>query len=230
LSYALLSDADESVRREAALALGAYAGTDADPPALRYAMNNDASADVRLAARVATMTYDEQQAFVRETLLDASLTPAERLAPRTMIMRGSTMPAALFTPMSNDQQEEARAFADIVAGTDDMDLRLRGLSELSRMTMFSFSFPDPDRLGPNSLDPAIIDVLIDNARVSDQRVRRMALQGLTRNVGNEAVRALLETIIEDEPEFANEARIEEAIAQYERLKRQQEELDLQRGR
>jgi predicted RNA-binding protein len=67
-----------------------------------------------------------------------------------------------------------------------------------------------------SLDPEVIDVLIESVLVDNERVRRAALNGLKSHVGNDDVRALFETLQEEEPEFADELRIAETLRRHER--------------
>jgi len=208
LSSVLLSDPDAEVRKEAALALAAYAGDAGILPFLEYAQSNDGSAEVRLAARMATMDYDEQQAFKRETLLDRSLTPAERLAPTTISSGPRMMP--MVRTFGAEQQEEARAYAEIVAGTDDPELKRRGLLELQQAVGLFPAFR-----GGWDPDPEIVDVLIDSAGVADESARRAALNVLRGLADNPNVRAVLETVLEDEPELATRARIAEALAESE---------------
>ena len=196
LSNALLSDADPAVRKEAALALAAYLDDVSTLPALEHALGNDSSADVRLAARMSMMSFDEQQVFKRETLLDRSLTPAERLAPET-IDSGLISPANVRSAAS-EEEEVARSYAEIVAGTDDPVLKVRGLEALRMHNMSGRS----TRLGPE-----IIDVLIASAGDEDGRVRLFAVNILTTQVENPEARAVLETLLREGPELPSQTRV-----------------------
>jgi hypothetical protein len=198
LGYALLSDPDASVRKEAALALATYLGEANTRSTLESARRNDTSAEVRLAARLSMMNYEEQQVLAQATLLDRRLTPAERLAP-TMLNHESIMPRLSGSPA--EAQEMARAYAEVVAGTDDVGLKLRSLSELNMVARFAVV----------RLEPAIVEVLIDSVDVANESVHRIALDLLRREVANPDVRAVLEAVVEDEPELAGELRIPEVL-------------------
>jgi hypothetical protein len=194
LNYALLSDPDAGVRKEAALGLASYLGEASTTTALESALRNDASAEVRLAARLSMMEYDEQQAFARATLLDRSLTPAERLAPTTL-NRESQIPR--LSGSRADAQDRARAYAEILAGTDDPDLKLRSLTELNSVA----------RSAALALEPEIITVLVASIDIGNEDIQRISLGLLRREVANPEVRAVLEGVLENEPELAEELQI-----------------------
>jgi hypothetical protein len=207
LSYSLLSDVDAAVRKEAALALAPYLGDPAASAALEHASRSDSSPEVRLAARMATMDYDEQQAFRHETLLDRNLTPAERLAP-TIVDSNSSRSLILASRVPDTSaQEEMLALAEIVAAVDGADLKLRVLSEL-QIRMFAIATPLGFRSGAD--DATIVAALVDTSRHADERVRRQALGVLgrmTQRSGSAEGRAVLESVIENEPELAAELNL-----------------------
>jgi hypothetical protein len=205
MNLALLSDTDAGVRKEAALALAAYLDNGAIRASLEHAAASDGSADVRLAARMATMSFDEQQAFKRETLLDRSLTAAERLAPTTMLARGSMV--MLPDSFGADEAAAAAAYAEIADATDDPLLKLNSLSELQRTIMI----PGPGGIRGEGVDDEIIRVLIESSKFEDARVRRLALNLLTRQSGHPDARATLEAVLAEQPELAAELRIAEAL-------------------
>jgi hypothetical protein len=187
LGDALLSDPDAAVRREAALALAAYVGDSGALAILEHAAISDSSADVRIAAHMSTMDNAARRAFASETLLDRSLTSAERLAPTRI-----TGPVA--TPDLDDGlREEALALAEIVEGTDDSELKLRGLKQLRMATLFTLIRNRELNNGSPAIDPAITKVLIESADVEDGRVRRAALEVLSEHVQVPEVRAKPET-------------------------------------
>jgi hypothetical protein len=204
LTYALLSDPDATVRKEVALALGAYVGEGGVAAALEHAAGNDNSADVRLAARVAALSYDERQAFKRETLLDKTLTPAERMAPALLDQMSGAMWSMLLSRRSSNVTEEARAYAEIAGATDDVALKARALSFLQNELMFLL----PDRSG---LDGEIVEVLLESMEVDDSNVRLSALSMLTPQAANPQVRAVLENVLEEDPELAEQAGVAEAL-------------------
>ena len=213
LSYALLSEVDAAVRKEAALALAAYAGDTAAAAALAYASRYDSSSEVRLAAQMSAMDFDEQQAFKRQTLLDRSLTPAERLAPT--IVGDNMRLLGLDSRSGTDTTEEALAYAEIVVAVEDPELKIRGLSELENSMMFGVMARMPGRSDANDANDAkIVEALIETSRHANSRVRRQALtvlRSVTQMSGNAQGRAALEAVLENEPELADELNIPEAL-------------------
>jgi len=210
LSFALLNDVDAAVRQEAALGLAAYVGEAATAVALEQASRNDPSTEVRLAARMATMTPGERQGFQRATLLDSNLTPAERLAP--LIVDDRTILWAFEASSGNDQFEEAVAYAEVVAGIEDPALKLTILRALNT-TMFSVGTTS----GLAGADGSrIVDALIESSRHADNRVREQALESLlvaaTQMGAKPEARAVLESVLENEPALAAELGIERALA------------------
>jgi hypothetical protein len=206
LSYALLSDANAAVRKEAALGLAAYPGDSTAAAALQHALRNDSSSEVRLAARMATMNFDGQQAFKRETLLDRSLTPAERLAPMMVDSNFRMMGSTRFSGTS--VTEETLAFAEIAVAIEDPALKIRSLSELQR----TMSMPIRGQLSAD--ESRIVDALIQTSRHTDDGVRRLALQvltSLTQMSGNAEGRAVLASVLENEPGLAAELNISQAL-------------------
>jgi hypothetical protein len=206
LSNALLSDPDAAVRTEAALGLQRYLDTAGGRAALDHAARSDASADVRLAAQMAMMDRDERQALHRETLLDRSLTPAERLAPK-MLTAGEQGMSLSGSPEPAKAAEEALAYAEILSGTEDSDVRLTALSALREATLGMLWTVRP-RFDPG---PEVIRALIETAEVADERVRRAALGTMRLHAGNPEIRAALESVVEGEPELSRELRIPEAL-------------------
>ena len=214
LSNALRYDADIGVRTEAALALGAYSGDPVAWSALEQARLNDRSPEVKLAARMSMLDYEERQAFTRESLLDRNLSPADRFAATQL--GGGLLEPTLPRSFGDAAAEEALAYAEIVAGTEDPELKVRALSAL-QMTSLSAGLRATD----SRVDPAITGVLIESARNTDDRVRRQALTALTGQYTStraplaEAdqlrVRVALETALREQPELAAELRIEEAL-------------------
>jgi len=211
LSYALLSDVDAVVRKEAALALTAYAGDAAAAAALASAARNDSSSEVRLAARMAAMDFEEKQAFRRTTLLDESLTPAERLAP--MFVDNSRIGIASLRAGSDGSatMEEALAYAEIVTATEDPELKLRGLSGLQGAMVGAMR----SLAGMSSVeDSTLVASLIEVSQHADERVRRQALQSLTSVAslsGNAEARAALESVVANDPALATELNIERVL-------------------
>jgi hypothetical protein len=214
LSYALLADSDAAVRREAALGLAAYLGDGTLSATLEQASRNDASPEVRLAARMATMNYDEQQAFKRETLLDRSLAPAERLAPSVIGI--SPMAGRLGRSYGTAETEEALAYAEIMAAVEDPELKRRALGELQRTI-----FESGQRIGAGlgASDSKIAGALIETSRQADERLRRQALIAMGPMARNPDVRAVLESVLENEPELAGELDIADRLEVADQLAR-----------
>ena len=209
LSYALLSDTDAAVRKEAALALTAYTGDAAARAALELAARNDSSPDVRLAAQMAAMDFEAQQAFKRATLLDRSLTPAERLAPT--IVDSNFRPMGLDRSSNAAAAEDAQAYAEIMTAVEDPELKLRAVSQLQQTMMGAMM---PIVRGSNAEQAQIVDALIETSRHADERVRRQALSTLgnvMQVTGNAEARAVLESVLENEPGLAEELRIADML-------------------
>ena len=210
LSYALLSDADATVRKLAALALAAYSGDAAASAALAHASRNDSSSEVRLAAQMAAMAFEEKTVFMTETLLDRSLTPAERLAPTFLdsTMRMGSLDRGFFGAVT---PEEALAYAEIAVVAEDTEMKVSSLSKLQMTIMFV----DWDVAGRSSADDSrLVDALIESSRHADHGVRRAALSSLnalTSLSGNAEARAVLESALENEPGLAAELNIAETL-------------------
>jgi hypothetical protein len=204
LSSALVSDADAAVRKEAALGLAAYLREGSTLAVLEHAAGNDVSTEVRLAARMAMMSYDEQLAFKREILLDRSLTPAERFAP-TSNFTTLRMPVPL--TYHDGQAEEALAYSEILGATDDPQLENSVLSELSN-TIIALRTDERS----NQIDVRIIPVLAETVASDDPRVRRQAIRALISLAEFPEARAALESVIENYPELAADMRIEQVLA------------------
>jgi hypothetical protein len=206
LSYALLSDPDAGVRQEAALALAAYLDTGSARIALEHAVSNDGSAEVRIAARMAMLDLDQQAALTREMLLDRSLSPAERIAPSRVGTRSFGSP----------EQEEALAYAEIVAGSDDPTVKRHGLLHLQMVAMTG-SFPGSRfESGQDGLAPEIVAVAIDSMAVDDDQVRRLAMIILMQQAANPDVRAALETLVNEDPAFALQHNVAAALERAQR--------------
>lgn len=201
MSIALQTDPDADVRREAALGLSRYLNEDGIRSALAQAAVGDGSLDVRATARMAMLDLDEQQDFMLETLLDRSLTPAERLAPM------SVNPYAIVFRSTEDFGDELAeavlAYADIIGGTDDPELKLSALSALQRTTL-SPGLISGQRLEP---DPALVSVLIETATDADERVQRAALLAARPFAAHPEIRAVLESVLAAKPRLATELNI-----------------------
>jgi HEAT repeat protein len=206
LSASLLSDPDPGVRREAALALGAYRGDNSYQQTLAYASRNDSSLDVRIAAQISMMDREQQRTFARERLLDRDLTPAERLGPTALLSREPRSDPSASLTAGNIQMPDALALAEIVSLTDDPALKVRGLAELQR----TFSATAVRSGGRPT--PEITRVMIDSTKNEEISVRRQALSALLPLSDDPEVRAVLESVVANEPELAARVRIPEALA------------------
>jgi hypothetical protein len=154
---------------------------------------------------MAAMDFEEQQAFMRETLLDRSLTPTERLAPRDVDggMRRGSLDRGFFGATT---MEEALAFAEIAVAVEDPETKARSLSDLQWTMIFAGDVEG--RSGAD--DSKLVDALIESSRHADAEVRRAALQSLTTLValnGNAEARAELESVLENQPALAAELGI-----------------------
>jgi hypothetical protein len=110
----------------------------------------------------------------------------------------------LLSRRSSNVTEEARAYAEIAGATDDVALKARALSFLQNELMFLL----PDRSG---LDGEIVEVLLESMEVDDSNVRLSALSMLTPQAANPQVRAVLENVLEEDPELAEQAGVAEAL-------------------
>ena len=210
MSYALLSDADAGVRTEVAIGLSGYLADGGIKAALEHASRNDSNDRVRLAARMAMMTADERQTLKRETLLDQSLTPAQRLAP-SMFFGGASQTSPS-TGFDRGQAEAVLAYAEILREASDPDTWSGAIAGLyltiSRASPFSGSASD--------VDPMVTRALLVSAEIEDGHVRRVALQALTALVDNPDVRAALEAVLAEQPQLAAELQIAEVLDRQER--------------
>lgn len=200
LSSALLSDPDATVRKEAALSLASYLGEANTTTALEFALANDASAEVRLAAKLSTMDYEAQSAFVRETLLDRSLAPAERLAP-TIMSYETALPRLSRSPV--ETVELTRAFAEIVAGTEDAVLKTHALSEIQIRSR--------DLGSQARFEPEVVRILLDHAGNENHNIRNIVLDLLRRETDSLEVRAVFEAVVEKEPALAAQLRLPQVL-------------------
>ena len=204
LLTALITDPDADVRKEVALSLGEYRSDPGVLVSLRQAQASDGSPEVRLAAEIALLDFDEQRAFSRERLLDRNLTPAERLAPAKMIE--SMQSPNVVAPTGNYDSDEARAIAEIAAASTDTEQKVDALSRLPGAFFLSAS---RDR----ELDPDVRRVLIDSATHEDSRVRTIALSALRSEIDEPDVRALFERAVAEDPTVAERLRMVELMEQ-----------------
>jgi HEAT repeat protein len=206
MSVVLQSDPDAAVRVEAALGLAEYRDEAGIQPALEQAALGDSSADVRLAARMAAMDYEQQQTFRLETLLDPTLTPAERLAPLDMYPNPLVFGSLL---RNGERMAEVRlAYAEIISGTSDPDLKLSALMALQQSAQLLGPI-NRQRLEP---DPAVVRALVESAEAADESVQRAALRAMLLIANQPEIRAVLESVLESEPELAQRMDIATALA------------------
>jgi HEAT repeat protein len=178
LTTSLANDADENVRRAAALALGYLV----DEPGVRAALTRAAAQDpseqapvpccipsVRDAARRALLSDAELHESALRTVLDATLPSEERLRPLYQSVDGRGFPVQL-------DGEAARAVFDIGRGTDDALLRARAWDALG-------DFGNPD------FTATLLD---DLAGHPAENVRASAASALRPYVDDPTVRAALE--------------------------------------
>jgi hypothetical protein len=206
LSAALLSDPDAAVRREVALALGAYRGDSSYQEVLASAMRNDSSVEVRIAAQMALMDRARQESFARDSLLDRDLTPAERLGPTVMLGREPGRTPNFPRTLGDAEMANAHAFAEVVSLTDDPALKVAGLAQLMR------TFNGSAMRSGQRPDPEITRVMIQSTKDENYEVRRQALTALLSLSDDPEVRAALEAAVENEPELAARLRIPEALS------------------
>jgi hypothetical protein len=149
---------------------------------------------------------EQQRTFARERLLDRDLTPAERLGPTALLSREPRSDPSASLTAGNIQMPDALALAEIVSLTDDPALKVRGLAELQR----TFSATAVRSGGRPT--PEITRVMIDSTKNEEISVRRQALSALLPLSDDPEVRAVLESVVANEPELAARVRIPEALA------------------
>ena len=204
LAAALTADVDPAVRREAALSLGGYLRDPQAASILEYAELNDSSAEVRMAAQLAAMSFDERAAFARERLFDRNLAPAERLAPLPMM---TALAGPRVVRVANeDFPEERRAYVEILRSTADPLIKAGALQGLQRTTLFR-SFGGQD----GQFEADTIRALIDSVAVVDRRVRLPALSLLRNYVDLPEVRNVYESVLEQDDEAAAVLGIAETL-------------------
>jgi HEAT repeat protein len=208
LSEALLTDPDESVRREAAFALAAYRENAGAQRSLANAMRNDSSAEVRLAAQMSTMDSTEQRAFARERLHDRDLMPFERLGPTALLRISSLPPRGPRAPptIGDAEMADALAIAEVISLTDDPEVKIMGLGELQGM------FNSATIRNGRRPSPEVTRVMIDSTRFDNIEVRRSALTALLPLSEDPEVRAALEAAVGNQPELAARLRIPDVLA------------------
>ena len=98
----------------------------------------------------------------------------------------------------------------ITAGDRPPTLKLSALAVLQSALMATRPTLPPVR--NQNVDPQIVRVLIDSAQARDQNVRLQALNILVQQRSdNPEVRALLQSVLENEPELAADLRIAQAL-------------------
>ena len=202
MSYALMSDTDATVRREAAISLAAYGRLSSARAALQYAAGNDASAEVRLVANMALMDADEMAAFREQTLLDRTLTPEERMAP-TLVMGNSTLvisnPILRFDFDLSDSLERAQALFEIVTISDNPQTNAEAQVQLRMLVSQAEG------------DSELINVMIDNYDAANGETRGTILRTLNDVASDPVVRAFLERVIIEDPDSAQRLRVRTAL-------------------
>jgi hypothetical protein len=192
LSYAMLSDADPSVREAAAEALGMYIGVPAARAALAYAADNDTAAEVRLTSRLASMNRNDVAGFVHATLLDQSLAPAERIAPLVQAF-SRDLDGGRSQIYGPAYTEKARALIEIVMASDDYAVKTQGFDQLQQVVEQSYASGD--------MGPELVDLLTESRLVDDMQTRTRMLRLLSNLSSVPEVRSRLDEIAEQNPEL-----------------------------
>ena len=103
---------------------------------------------------------------------------------------------------SIDNAEVELAFAEIISGTGDPDLLVSALLGLQAQAIApSLMLPGRSR---ENLEPALVRALVETAEVDDERVRRAALATMRAHPEQPEIRAVLESVLEDNPQLARE--------------------------
>jgi len=205
MRIALQSDPDAAVRLEAALGLRRYLDEAGIRTAVAQAALGDTSADVRLAARMAMMDPGEERDFKLATLFDRSLTPSERVAPMNM------GPNPIITGSPDDVGGELAAltlaYAEIISGTVDPEVKLSALSALQGMVLA------PTLIGSQRQepDPALVRVLIETAASADERLQRAALYAMRPYADHPEIRTVLASVLEANRQLAYQLNIPGAL-------------------
>jgi hypothetical protein len=129
---------------------------------------------VRLAARLALRAGDEPNEAVRKTVLDASLTPQERLM---------LVPPSGSSPRRLDElgDEAVRAVFELGSSSDENDVRARAWGLLGYVRETDFV-------------PVLLD---DLARHPAESIRAAAATGLTQHRDDPDIRAALDRALAD---------------------------------
>jgi hypothetical protein len=169
LANVLVRDPDDDVRLEAAAALAAYPGEDVGLQALRYAELSDSSPKVRLAARAATLSRQDNLALLQSTLLDSTLPVAERAAP--LLLDNSLRAWAEDEDPGNVL---FLAYAHILEGADDVEIKIAAINAISsELTDGRIRQGPPSQRRANP-DPYVVGVLLDALQHDAQKVRAEA--------------------------------------------------------
>ena len=161
LANVLATDGDEDVRLMAVAALRPYIRDPATLRALTLASYSDASPKVRLGARITMLSREEQRALIAETLLDQSLPVTERAAPLLLDPGMASWPEAI-------GDEFVRAYAEIVASADDVEIKVEGIEFLTNA--HADGRQDDGKRRRANPDPYVVDVLLDAMQDEGTRV------------------------------------------------------------
>jgi HEAT repeat protein len=201
LLHALANDEDERVRQQAALALSTFLAEPGVKEALQRSAAEDPShqatadcciATVREAAQRASLTDDELVRWVRQTVLDDTLSARERLVPLAVT------PDNRWVYVDELGDDAALAAFDLAArGSGNAGIRGVALEALARTR---------EAAGSGAGNPELVARLLSVlATDEDEHVRAAAASVLRPYAGEPDVRAALERALTDSSAYVAQA-------------------------
>jgi len=172
LLHSLSNDPDEDVREEAAKALRDFLDAPEVKGALEYAWNYDISETVRREARYSMLSSTEQQAMLREIVLDTTLTDWERWRAFYGLRYEHSLDSG-FDPELN------AALVEIARSASNSGTRRSVWNWLSQVD-----------------DPGLVDPLLSTlASDPDEEVREVVVRALQQYLGQPGVVEALEGVL-----------------------------------
>ncbi len=172
LLHSLSNDPDEDVREEAAKTLKGFLDAPEVRGALEYAWNYDTSETVRREARYSMLSSTEQQAMLREIVLDTTLTDWERWRAFYGLREEHAVDSGL-------DPELHAALVELARSASDSGTRRSIWNWLSQVD-----------------DPGLVDPLLSTLTSDpDEEVREVVVRALQQYLGQPGVVEALESVL-----------------------------------
>ncbi len=172
LLHSLSNDPDEDVREEAAKTLKGFLDAPEVRGALEYAWNYDTSETVRREARYSMLSSTEQQAMLREIVLDTTLTDWERWRAFYGLREEHAVDSGL-------DPELHAALVELARSASDSGTRSSIWNWLSQVD-----------------DPGLVDPLLSTLTSDpDEEVRAVVVRALQQYLGQPGVVEALESVL-----------------------------------